>query len=122
MTFKGLSLNLTVGFPSAVVALQTREKGTRLSARVRPRKSFVSNVPHPNDTFVLPENLQCKSDICSTSRPSEKIINLFRGSSPHLVHHFIAISAEAIGSPESILIPVQLDNQSGAFSKKFLVP
>ena len=87
MTFKGLSLNLTVGLPFALTALQTSENGTKLSLLIKPRKSFVSKVPQPKDTLALCENKLCSLDIVSTSRPSEKIINLSFGFSPHFFHH-----------------------------------
>jgi hypothetical protein len=52
----GLSDSFTVGRPFADSALQTRLNGASASSATRPRKSFVSMVPQPKDTFTRPVN------------------------------------------------------------------
>ena len=95
MALLELSDSFTVGLPSALMALHTSENGAKESFGTSPRKSFVSNVPQPNETRTRPSNLDWSSEILATSNPSEKIINLSVGSSPRLFHHLIAISVPA---------------------------
>ena len=58
----------------------------------------------------------------STSSPSEKMTSFCRGSWPRLSHQAIAVSAPSSGTPESMRMPVQEASQSGARSRKPLVP
>src|SRR6056297_915120 len=122
MALRGLSDSFTVGWPLADTALQTSEKGASASFSVSPRKSLVNNVPQPKEVRTRPANRACRSMILSTSRPSEKISIFSRGSSPRSVHQRIAASAAASGAPESTRMPVHVASQSGAFSRKLVVP
>ena len=56
MALRGLSDSLTVGRPSAEMALHTKENGARPLLGTKPRKSLVSKVPQPNDTRTRPLN------------------------------------------------------------------
>ena len=68
------------------------------------------------------EDPRDKMVIFSASSPSEKMTIFSRGSSPRAFHQSIAVSAPISGSPESTRMPVQPASQSGACSRKPLVP
>ena len=62
------------------------------------------------------------ASMSSMSSPSEKIASFSRGSQPRDRQKARASSPPAIGSFESMRMPVQAVSQSGAFARKPVVP